>query len=163
MSNDFVYCERLPLVLDLAGGVMGSGAVEISTVGLDSPDQILARYLAFVYNLRGLPVGSRIDFRGVDLEVLSEVLSLDVDVVVSRLEWFIEEESAVRGELRRRRWRLLPVGVVVLGVCVAGVVGGSSGGSSVGVGVDVSTAAVVSVDVVTDVGAGGAVEFNSGS
>lgn len=155
-----LWPERAPLLIDLGEGVMSVKDSEVSMLGLSSPDQVLARYLAFVYHMRNLPVGTPINLRGVDLEVLSDALQLEKADVESRLHQLIADEEAVASVQRRFRLRTLaPVAGVVLAVCSAGLLVASLGGSPEPE-TDISTASVVTLEIVTDIGAGGAVEFN---
>lgn len=158
-----LWPERAPLLIDLDEGVMSVKDSEVSTVGLSSPDQVLARYLAFVYHMRNLPVGTPISLRGVDLEVLSDALQMEQVDVESRLRQLIADEEAVAEVQRRFRLRTLaPVASVVLAACSAGFLVASLGGSPEPE-TDISTASVVTLEVVTDIGNGAAVEFNPGA
>lgn len=162
MSID-VWPERAPLVVDLGEGVMSVKDSEVSTVGLSSPDQVLARYLAFVYHMRNLPVGTPISLRDVDLEVLSVALQMETTDVESRLHQLIADEETVAEVQRSFRLRMLtPVASVVFAVCSAGFLVASFGGSPEPE-TDISTASVVTLEVVTDIGNGAAVEFNRGA
>jgi uncharacterized membrane protein len=154
--------KRSPLLVDLDSGWMSVEDSEVQTSGLSSPDEILARYLAFVYHLRNLPVGTPIGFRVLDLEVLSTALEIDKIDIESRLKRLIKDKKLVAEMQRRSRVRTLaPLAGVVLAVCSAGLLVASFGAAPEPEA-DVATAAVVSLDIVTDIGAGGAIAIAPG-
>lgn len=167
MQNDSttVFPPRSPLIIDLNQGEMSVKDSKVSTRGLATPDQILARYLAFVYHMRNLPVGSPISFRIADLQVLSTALEIDKIDVESRLRKLMQDEEMISDVQRSSRFRVLaPITSFVLAACSAGFLVASLGGSpSTESKTDVSTAAVVTLEIVTDIGNGGAVEFNPGA
>lgn len=115
--------ERARLVIDL-----DEGRISVDQTGVDvaeerGPDAILARYLALVYRLRGLDIGTPIPLRDVDVELLATALVLDGSEVERRLQRLIEEESTVADAQRRiRRQFLVPLAGVVIGATAAGTV-----------------------------------------
>jgi hypothetical protein len=167
MQNDSttVFPPRSPLIIDLDQGVMSVKDSKVSTRGLAASDQILARYLAFVYHMRNLSVGSPIFFRIADLEVLSTALEIDKLDIESRLSKLMQEEEMIADVQRSSRLRTLaPIASFVLAACSAGFLVASLGSSpSPESETDVSTAAVITLEIVTDIGNGGAVEFNPGT
>lgn len=107
--------ERSRLIIDLDGGQV---SVEQSAYGLDpngGPDAILARYLALVYRLRGMQIGTQVPLRDIDLEVLGSALNLIDSDVENRLHRLMKTETAVEQDQRRiRRQLLYPlVGILV--------------------------------------------------
>ena len=107
--------ERSRLVIDLDAGQI---SVHQTAFGLDptsGPDAVLARYLALVYRLRNMPIGSRLPLRDVDLDVLATALELVDTDVERRLDRLMATETAVEQDQRRiRRQLLYPlVGVMV--------------------------------------------------
>jgi len=155
---------RSKLVIDLDEGRMAVEESEVSTDGLSGPDEILARYLAFVYHLRNMPVGSPIPLRDVDLEVLSTALEIETIDIEERLKRLMSDEEAITKSQQRFRGRmLLPLAGVVLAACSAGVLvfvassNEAAQPSATGTQTDVSTPAVAAPAVVTDIGTGGAI------
>lgn len=156
------FPPRDKLVLNLSKGTMSSGDVESSTGKIDDPDEVLVRYLAFIYFLRNLPIGSPISLRNDDLEILSEALKIKTSEIENRLKQLVNSENVATEQRRFQLRTLAPVAGVVLAVCSAGLLVASLGGSPEPE-TDISTASVVTLEIVTDIGAGGAVEYNSGS
>jgi transcriptional regulator with XRE-family HTH domain len=155
---------RSKLVIDLDEGRMAVEESEVSTDGLSGPDEILARYLAFVYHLRNMPVGSPIPLRDVDLEVLSTALEIETIDIEERLKRLMTDEEAIAKSQQRFRGRvLLPLAGVVLAACSAGVlvfVASSNDAvqpNATSTQTDVSMPAIAAPSVVTDIGTGGAV------
>lgn len=164
MQNDSttVFSPRSPLIINLDQGEMSVKDSKVSTHGLASPDEILARYLAFVYHMRNLPIGSPISFRIADLEVLSTALEIDKLDVELRLHKLIQDEESISNVQHSSSFRFFAP--FVLAACSAGfLVASLSSSSSPESKTDVSTAAVVTLEIVTDIGNGGAVEFNPGA
>ena len=163
--------ERSQLVIDLDEGRIAVNDAGVGVEHLQGPDAILARYLALVYRLRELPVGTAVQLRDVDLGVLSTALEIDSVDVEQRLRRLIEDESRVQEDQRRiRRQLLLPlVGVVVAATSVGTLVLVANPQAppqpdAVTTVVDavprVADAAVMDVVIETDIGNGGAVEEN---
>jgi len=168
--------DRARLVIDLDAGRIAVDQVDIMVGDETDADAVLTRYLALVYRLRDLPVGTPVPLRDVDLDVLSTALKIASADVGLRLERLMRQETIVRKDQRRLRRRLLvPVAGVVVAATAVGVLVLVSqiGGESGPVGTDTQTtqvttdlgsgAAVVGnpvADVVTDIGSGGAVEIN---
>lgn len=174
--------ERSQLVIDLDEGRI---SVTRSDIGMDEasgPDAVLTRYLALVYRLRELPIGTPIGLRDVDLEVLSKSLEIETAEVASRLKrLMVDEDEVARDQKRIRRRLLLPlVGVVIAasstGILVLVAENEPAPDPSTSATADVSTAAtqtavgsarvatgaVAQADVVaTDLGNGAAVVENS--
>lgn len=162
---------RSQLVIDLDEGRI---AVNRDGIGVDpsyGPDAVLTRYLALVYRLRDLPIGTALPLRDVDLEVLSRSLSLADRDIESRLYRLMDSHVDVeRDQKRIRRQLLLPlVGVVIAATGVGTLVLVSDPGNQTpapagqtDVGASrIATAAVEEpVIVPTDIGNGGAVERN---
>lgn len=163
---------RSQLVIDLDEGRI---AVDQADVGVDpahGPDAVLIRYLALVYRLRSMPLGTAVPLRDVDLDVLSTALSLPADDVESRLQRLMRRGSEVEADQRRiRRQLLLPlVGVVIAATGVGTLVlvsdeapapGPVAVPSSDAGAARIATAAIEEpVEIVTDIGNGGAVETN---
>jgi len=107
--------ERSHLVIDLDEGRIAVDRVDLDIDVASGPDAVLARYLSLVYRLRDLPVGSPLQLRDVDLDVLSVALRLATGDVDSRLRRLMDDGSDVtRDQQRIRRQLLMPlVGVVV--------------------------------------------------
>jgi transcriptional regulator with XRE-family HTH domain len=112
---------RSELIIDLTEGHLSVGERRVSISGRN-PDQILTNYLALVYALRGLPVGTSIPLRQVDLGVLGQALDLSTrDVGRSLGQMMTAEHTAVRDHARTLRRRLVvPVAGILVGVTAAG-------------------------------------------
>ena len=111
--------ERSELVIDLDEGriaVHGTDDPDTRVPGeAVAPDLVLARYLALVYRLRDIPLGTAVPLRDVDLAVLAAALELPSDDVQARLRRLMGNDQTVERDHRRiRRRLLLPlVGVVI--------------------------------------------------
>lgn len=159
--------NRSQLVIDLDEGRIAVDQSDVSTGGLVGPDAILARYLALVYHLRELPLGTPIGLRDLDLEVLSTALEIETDDVEERLARLMSDEDAIAADQRRiRRRMLMPLIGVVIAACSAGVLilvadaDESTDPMPTGVpstDADVSMPDVTTGTVETDIGNGGAV------
>ncbi|MEM9465837.1 MAG: helix-turn-helix domain-containing protein [Actinomycetota bacterium] len=163
--------KRSQLVIDLDEGRVAIDEADVDTGELSGPDAVLARYLALVYHLRELPLGTAIALRDLDLDVLSSALELDTDEVTRRLQSLMDDEDAIeRDQKRIRRRMLLPL----VGVVIAAVSGGAlllvaeadeasepARGSAQAGGSDApATVAAITDAVVTEIGPGGAVVEN---
>lgn len=169
--------ERSRLVIDLDEGRIAVDQADMAVLepgGVDvhGPDAILARYLALVYRLRGLPVGTALELREVDVDVLATALALDGDEIERRLCRLIDEESVVAADQRRlMRQLLVPVVGVVVGATAVGTLilvaedDSAPAPDAVTTVVDdaaprLADAAVEERSVPTDIGVGAAVEEN---
>ncbi|MEZ5244429.1 MAG: helix-turn-helix transcriptional regulator [Acidimicrobiales bacterium] len=166
--------ERSQLVIDLDEGRIAVNRTDIDVDPSFGPDAILTRYLALVYRLRDLSVGTPLQLRDVDVDVLSVALSLAGDDVDARLRRLMNSGSDVAADQRRiRRQLLLPlVGVVIaatgMGTLVLVADRDAPPAAPVGVSTElgaarISTPAIEIAPVQTELGAGGAVEFNADS
>lgn len=136
---------------------------EISAGDISSSEEILARYLAVIYNLRNVPIGEPIIFRQLDLEVLSTALELDLADIEAKLQQLVDNKTDVEVAERKFRSRFTSsVAGVILAVCAAGLLVANITATPEPP-TDISTAAVMTLEIVTDIGNGGAIEFNSES
>jgi len=151
---------RSRLIIDLDAGRIAVDQVDVTVDGTDTADKVLARYLALVYRLRELPLGTPLSLRDVDLDVLSTALSIDASDVESRLERLMREKTVVdRDQSRLRRRLLVPLaGVVVAATAVGVLVLVSQSTDSAPVVTDTQTTLVS-----TDLGTGAAVVENPAS
>ncbi len=113
--------ERSQLVIDLDEGHIAVDDVDVDVDVAVGPDAVLARYLALVYRLRDLPVGTPLPLREVDLDVLSSALALEADEVEHRLRRLVDEEAeVVRDQRRIRRQLVLPLAGVIVAATAVG-------------------------------------------
>lgn len=162
--------ERSQLVIDLDEGRVAiddrdaGGADDLATT-----DAILARYLALVYHLRELPLGTKIGLRDADVDVLATALGLTPsDVEVRLFALMADEDTVARDQQRIRRRLLMPIVGVVIAAVSSGVLLLVAEDESVvedaPVATEAATAGEVSMaadgGVATDIGTGGAVEVN---
>ena len=97
--------SRSRLVIDLANGTVAV-AGERRAFATDDPDEVLTRYLSLVYALRGLPAGTPVPLRDLDLAVLGQALRIGAGEVEARLVGLMQDpddrvETTTR-DLRRR-------------------------------------------------------------
>jgi len=151
---------RSRLVIDLDAGRIAVDQVDLTVDGSAGADRVLARYLALVYRLRELPLGTQLSLRDVDLDVLSRALAIDAVEVEHRLERLMREKSVIdRDQSRLRRRLLVPLaGVVVAATAVGVLVLVSQSNDSAPVVTDTPATLVA-----TDLGSGGAVVDNPGT
>ena len=161
VSGAGVVPERSQLVIDLDEGRIAVNRTAIDVDTADGPDAVLSRYLALVYRLRGMPLGAPLALRDIDIEVLSTALILSEDDVDTRLHRLMGSGSDVADDQRRiRRQLLLPfVGVVIAATGMGTLVLVADRGAPPET--DIGTPAISESLVVTDLGPGGAVEFNT--
>ena len=143
---------RAELVIDLDAGTVAAGSYHGRLdAPADRPDDVLARYLAFVYEMRGLPSGTPIPVRTVDLEVLAATLRLPTDDIAGRLDVLMAEPAGLVDRWRERLSRrvLVAGAAAVIAVGVAGVLVLSGGDDTAVIGADAGTrvAAVVSAEL----------------
>lgn len=151
---------RQPLKVDLNHNFITIADSELPTGNSSNPDDILARYLAIIYNLRNTPIGDPISFRQLDLEVLSAALELDITETEAKLQQLVDNKQNVMAVANTFRSRFITsAAAIILAVCAGGMLVASITASPEP-DTDISTAAVVTLEIVTDIGNGGAVEFN---
>jgi hypothetical protein len=112
---------RSELVIDLSEGWVSAGD-ERRLVRSAEPDRILTDYLALVYLLRGLPAGTPISLRDMDVTVLSDALRRKPSDIRARLDRLIDAESAPvveRTSVLRRRL-VVPVAGILVGLTAVG-------------------------------------------
>lgn len=112
---------RSQLIIDLTEGRLSVGDVHAAFADPD-PDQILTNYLALVYSLRGLPVGTPIPVRQIDLAVLSEALRQPSRQVSSSLGRMM---TGGTDQVREHAWGLrrrlvVPVAGILVGLTAVG-------------------------------------------
>jgi hypothetical protein len=153
-------------VINLNEGRISVEDSEVSTEGLSGPDEILARYLALVYHLRNMPLGTAAHLRVLDLEVLSTALEIETTDIKKRLKRLMSDEDAITAQRQRIDRRvLLPLVGVVLAACLDGVlvlVSDSEStpepiATSTQIETDVSVPALATPAIAADIGNGGAV------
>jgi transcriptional regulator with XRE-family HTH domain len=164
--------ERSQLVIDLDEGRIAVNRTDVDVDPAYGPDAILTRYLALVYRLREVPLGTPLHLRDVDVDVLSGALSLETEDVDARLHRLMNRRSDVADDQRRiRRQLLLPlIGVVIAATGVGTLVLVADRDAPPVPAADVSTdagaariatPAIEELQVETELGAGGAVESNT--
>jgi hypothetical protein len=119
-----LLASRSTLVIDLDEGTVAAGNWTISFApGADGPDDILARYLALLYEMRGLEPGTAIPLRSLDVSVLSEALAMPARAVEERLEILMVPGNRRLEQARRllRRRVLVPAAGLVIAATAAGV------------------------------------------
>lgn len=163
---------RSQLLIDLDEGRISVHRADVDVDPSLGPDAVLTRYLALVYRLRSMPLGTRLPLRDVDLDVLSTSLLLDTDDIETRLHRLMDGQTHVqRDQARIRRQLLLPLVGVVIAVTGVGTLvlvadesdqPASPAVESVDIGpARIASPAVEEAPVVeTDIGNGGAVETN---
>ncbi|MEM8706127.1 MAG: helix-turn-helix transcriptional regulator [Actinomycetota bacterium] len=164
--------ERSQLVIDLDEGRVAIDDQDAVAPGEPhGADAILARYLALVYHLRELPLGTKIGLRDADVDVLATALGLEPHDIESRLFALMADEDTVALDQQRIKRRvLMPLVGVVIAAVSSGVlllVADTEDGDSTGpVATETTPAGEASMTdvgaaiVATDIGVGGAVELN---
>ena len=82
----------------------------------DDPDGLLQRYVALVYRLRGIEVGTIVSFRREDVLTLAVAFDTVEEVVESRLAAILDQPEAIRRHHGRIRNRIV---VPAAGILVA--------------------------------------------
>ncbi len=114
--------ERSLLVIDLDEGRIAVDHSDVVAAGSTGTDAVLARYLALVYRLRGLSLGTSIPLRDIDLEVLSTALHIETEEIETRLRRLMHDEDEIATDQRRiQRRLLLPLVGVVIAASATGV------------------------------------------
>ncbi|MCU0274209.1 MAG: helix-turn-helix domain-containing protein [Acidimicrobiales bacterium] len=119
-----VLPQRMQLVIDLDAGRLSVTGADASGVLLpgEEAEQVLVRYLALLYALRGMPVGTPLPLRRLDLDVLADALALRTDEVHDRLrDLMLQSDDRVRQSARGLRRRLVvPLAGILVAVTAAG-------------------------------------------
>lgn len=119
-----LVASRSTLVIDVHEGTVAAGPWSTSfSPEADTADDVLSRYLALVYEMRGLPVGTPVPLRSLDVSVLSSALAISSVDVEHRLHVLMEADDGAIERLRTllRAKVLVPVIGLVVGVTGLGV------------------------------------------
>ena len=113
--------QRARLVIDLNEGSVAMGAHSAYSVD-PQPNDVLSKYLALVYELRGLPAGAALKIRDLDLDVLANALTLRPRDVQQRLHTLMRGDSEpIDGARRRLRSRVVvPMAGILVAVTAVG-------------------------------------------
>ena len=116
MRVEHLVPQRARLVIDLNEGSVAVGHVFGQLVDTQ-PDDVLAKYLALVMELRGLAPGAALKIRDLDIDVLATALTLKPRDVQRRLHSLMRgDQEPVDGARRRLRSRVV---VPMAGILVA--------------------------------------------
>jgi hypothetical protein len=111
---------RSELVIDLDAGTIAAGGRSGAIVEGRSTE-ILAQYLALVYELRDVRSGTPLALRDLDLDVLGEALRLERSAVGQRLDAMMNDAVTVATRRRGLRHRLIvPAAGILVGATTVG-------------------------------------------
>lgn len=113
--------QRAALIIDLDEGVISA---HDHRLGLEtsSADEVMTRYLALVYTLRELPIGTEVPLRMLDVGVLGQALELGDDEVCTDLQNLMTHDidKVVRVESSLRRKLVVPLAGILVGATALG-------------------------------------------
>lgn len=138
-----LLASRSTLVIDLDEGTVAAGNWTTSFAPeTDGPDDILARYLALLYEMRGLEPGTPIPLRTLDVSVLSEALAMPARAVEQRLEILMVPGNRTLDRARRLLDRriLVPAAGLVVAATAVGVLLFSPSAAEPSVGAEIGRA-----------------------
>ena len=142
-----LLASRSTLVIDLHEGTVAAGPWSTTfRPDADGTDDVLARYLALVYEMRNLAPGATIPLRTLDVSVLSTALALPADEIEGRLVVLMEPGNrrlAGMRSLLRARVLVPAAGIVVAATAVGVLVMVSGSEAAPGTEVGRSVASVV--------------------
>jgi hypothetical protein len=119
-----LLASRSTLIIDLDEGTVAAGSWSTSfDPGTDAVDDVLARYLALLYEMRDLAPGTPIPLRTLDVSVLASALAMPATVVEERLEVLMAPGDGRVERVRRLLGRrmLVPAAGLVVAATTAGV------------------------------------------
>ena len=113
--------QRARLVIDLNEGSVVIGA-HSGFLTEQQPNDVLSKYLALVYELRGLAPGAALKIRDLDLDVLSNALTMRPRDVQQRLHSLMRgDPEPIDGARRRLRSRVVvPMAGILVAVTAVG-------------------------------------------
>ena len=116
MKVEHLVPQRARLVIDLNEGSVALGSLSGHLVD-PLPDEVLAKYLALVIELRGLSANAPLKIRDLDLDVLATALAMRPRDVQQRLHTLMRgDPEPIDGARRRLRSRVV---VPMAGILVA--------------------------------------------
>jgi hypothetical protein len=115
--------ERSILVIDLDEGVLAAGAQRVVLGGdVVQEREVLGRYLAMLYAMRGVAPGQHVTLRAPDLEVLGTALRRPAEQLESELlEMMVGQGIGLEPRIQRLRGRVL---IPAIGLVVAATAAG---------------------------------------
>ncbi len=116
--------EDLEISLEI-GTIEISGKKHKFEPGLASSDDVLKRYLALVYSVRDVTVGTKIPLRDNDISVLAQALEMHTDAVLARLHELIETdvtEIKLLSRILGNRLVIPGVGILVAATAVGALI-----------------------------------------
>lgn len=115
--------ERSVLSIDLDDGTIEAGGSKATADSSTDRREVLSKYLALIYSMRGQEPGTTLTLRLADLDVLAETFAADRRGIEDELvELMVTAPEPVRKRFRSLRDRLM---VPVIGVLVATTAGGT--------------------------------------
>jgi transcriptional regulator with XRE-family HTH domain len=115
--------ERSVLTIDLDDGTISAGRTSTEIHDAAGRQDVLSKYLALVYSMRGEDPGGTVPLRLADLDVLAAAFDVDRRTVEDELQGLmVVTPEPVKKRFRLLRGRLL---VPVVGVLVAGTAAGT--------------------------------------
>jgi len=113
--------QRARLVIDLNEGSVAIGS-HTGFLTEQQPNDVLSKYLALVYELRGLPGGAALKIRDLDLDVLANALTMRPRDVQQRLHTLMKgDPEPIDGARRRLRSRVVvPMAGILVAVTAVG-------------------------------------------
>ena len=114
---------RSELAIDLEDGSIQAGGTTVDVPAPNERRDVLSKYLALVYSMRGQEPGTTVTLRLSDLEVLADTFGSERRTIEDELvDLMVASPEPVRKRFRLLRGRLL---VPVVGVLVAATAGGT--------------------------------------
>jgi transcriptional regulator with XRE-family HTH domain len=115
--------SRSELVIDLDDGVIRAGGSAVEVTAPTERRDVLSKYLALVYSMRGQEPGTTVTLRLADLDILSDAFAANRRTIEDELvDLMVATPEPVKKRFRLLRGRLM---VPVVGVLVAATAGGS--------------------------------------
>lgn len=122
VEHGAIVPQRSELVIDVDEGTISTAEHRVGIGSVTGSEQLLTRYLALVYALRGLPLGTPLTFRELDVDVLGRALAADPLDVQDRLRVLADDirPPLVTTSTRIRRATVVPLAGLLVGLSAVG-------------------------------------------
>ncbi|NNE72321.1 MAG: helix-turn-helix transcriptional regulator [Acidimicrobiales bacterium] len=114
--------HRTELIIDLDEGTIHTAERTVQLARRQPVDELLTRYLALVHTLRGVPVGSPLALRDVDIDVLATALQIGTTQIETTLHELMGNPGDKVGRTARRLRKsvVVPMAGLLVGLTAVG-------------------------------------------